>query len=79
MTRLLQVAEAMHEAGVLSGAQLRLMRIHQSYWVLREAKVRPSIAIAQVAVAFGVAEDTVQVYARERSRFDEILKILSAE
>lgn len=77
MTRLLQVAEAMHEAGVLSSAQLRLMRIHQSYWVLRDANVRPSVAVAQVAVAFGVAEDTVQVYARERARFDSIARMLS--
>jgi len=79
MNRLIQVAEALHAAGAMSRAQLRQIQIHQSYWVLRTAGVRPTVAMAQVSVAFQVAEDTVQVYTRDRARFDVLLQILSSD
>lgn len=74
--RLFAIAEAMTAAGLMPEASLRRLRIHESFWILRDQGLSQADAQATVADAFGVAADTVQVYARGRDRFTDLLALL---
>jgi hypothetical protein len=77
--RLFRLAEALAADGLMSEAALRRLRIHESYWILRDAGLSQADAQAQVAGSFGVSPDTVQVYARGRERFSALVGLAEGE
>jgi len=65
----LRAAAVLAEAGIISQSKLRRIRIHCSYWALRDTGLAVADAQELVADNFGTTCDCVAVYARRRDRY----------